>query len=615
MQFASRVVACSLFLTASMAWSQNIDQRPGPGQDLYEAQCASCHEGSPSATQRAPSRAAISGMSARAIVDALENGKMREQGAALSEEQRRLVAEWWAGAPLAPVVLPASAFCNVPPAPEGEIAWSGWGGDLQGTGFRSHEQAGLAAAEVPELELKWAFGFPGAIQVRSKPAIVGDLLMIGSATGEVYALDSRSGCIHWVFRADAAVRSAVVLGRAPAGRLAAYFSDFRTNIYALDVRDGSLLWRTVAGSHVDASNTGSVVYHDGRLYVPLSSMEGLQARNPEYECCTSSGEVVALDAANGEILWRHRVVAEPALHVGENALGARSFGPSGAPVWSSPTVDARRGLLYLGTGENYSRPASATSDAVLALHLASGETAWRFQATADDTWNLACGFTTPENCPDPMGPDVDFGMAPLLLQRGDGREVLVVGQKSGVVFALDPDDRGAVLWQTRMGKGSALGGVHWGLASDGQRVFVPISDTPTGMLGIEPDVPPNPGVFALQLDNGEVAWRQPAPPDACAGKADCVAANSAAPTAIPGAVFAGGLDGVLRAYSTTDGQVLWAFDTARAFTTVNGVAARGGAIDGPGPVIANGMLYSQSGYGMFGQMPGNVLLAFGKKAP
>ena len=171
--------------------------------------------------------------------------------------------------------------------------------------------------------------------------------------------------------------------------------------------------------------------------------------------------------------------------------------------------------------------------------------------------------------------------------------------------------RAARLWQRKVGKGSALGGVHWGMASDGRLAFAPNSDSPNGMLGIEPDFPASPGVFALHMETGEVAWRTAPPEEACAGREGCFIANSAAPTAIPGVVFAGGLDGHLRAYSAVDGSIIWDFDTVRDFETVNGVQARGGAIDGPGPVIANGMVYSQSGYGSFGQMAGNVLLAFG----
>lgn len=604
-----------LLVTATLmpdwAKAQVFRQQPSAGKDLFDQHCASCHQGG--GDGRAPAHAAISGMSARAIMAALEDGVMREQGKALDDAQKRTVAEWWADAPLLQSDIAPAAMCQPGTDPgrnAADIAWTGWGGNPGATGFRDEKVAGLSADQVPSLTLKWAFGFPGAIQSRSKPAVVGGRLLVGSATGDVYALDATSGCVHWVFSADAAVRGGIQVGRSPAGKLAAWFVDFRTNVYALDVSDGSLLWRNRVAGDADNSNTGTVAYHDGRLFVPLSSMEVLTARNPEYECCQSSGAVVALDAGNGEELWRHRVIGEPPRPSGRNARGTVTHGPSGAPVWSSPTVDARRGRIYFGTGENYSHPASDSSDALIALDMKTGRLVWQFQATQDDTWNLACGFTTPENCPAPMGPDVDFGMAPILVTTPGGRDVLLAGQKSGVVWALDPDRDGARLWSTKIGKGSALGGIHWGMASDGRVVFAPNSDSPSGMMGIEPDHPASPGLFALDVSSGNVLWYSAPPDDACHARPGCVRALSAAPTAIPGVVFSGGLDGHLRAYSTDDGRVLWAFDTVRDFTTVNGVAARGGAIDGPGPVIANRMVYSHSGYGLFGQMPGNVLLAF-----
>jgi polyvinyl alcohol dehydrogenase (cytochrome) len=339
-------------------------------------------------------------------------------------------------------------------------------------------------------------------------------------------------------------------------------------------------------------------------------MEGATAMNPKHPCCTTSGEVVALSAATGEIAWRHRVVGDEARQVGVNAAGTPVFAPSGAPVWSSPTIDPARGRLYVGTGENFTRPATTTSDSVLALDLASGAFAWAHQGTADDAWNLACVSPHRENCPLPLGPDVDFGMAPIPVTREDGVTVLVAGQKSGDVWALDPQREGAVLWKTKVGKGGTFGGIHWGMASDARRVYVPISDSPAGMQGIEPDFPPAPGLHALDLADGRIVWSAAARAEACAGRERCVPGNSAAPTVAGDVVFAGSLDGHMRAYSTRDGAVLWDFDTVRDFATVNGVPARGGALDGPGPVVANGMLFVTSGYGLFGQMPGNVLLAF-----
>ncbi len=582
------------------------------GGTVYATVCVECHSGR--SEERAPGYTSLSGMSPRAVFTALDQGRMRVHGQDLTAEEKRAVAEFLTGAPLAETPMPEAAFCEASgeTAP-GTVYWSGHGGDLEATGFRTAAQAGLTADDVPNLTLKWAFGIPDGVQTRSKPAVVGDRVIVGSQYGEVYSLDLETGCIQWTFAAEAAIRGAVVIGEGPGGMQTAFFVDFRTGTYALDAATGKLLWTTRVGEHQDASNTGSPALHDGKVFVPVSSMEVVTAQDPEYPCCTSSGEVVAVDAMTGEVIWRHRVVPDEAVEVGANELGTPVFAPSGAPVWSSPTVDAQRGLVYVGTGENYTRPASATSDAILALDIDTGQLAWSMQGTADDAYNLACvAEENTQNCPTPMGPDVDFGMAPMLSTRPDGKEILVVGQKSGVVWALDPDANGEVLWATRVGKGSALGGIHWGMATDGSLAYATNNDHPGGFLGIEdPDLEPTPGVYALDLGSGEVMWSAPADPAVCGDREGCFAANSAAPTAIPGAVFAGSLDGHIRAYSTDDGSVIWEFDTAREIETVNGIPGKGGALDGPGPVVARGMLLVNSGYSLFNEMPGNVLLAFG----
>ncbi len=307
------------------------------------------------------------------------------------------------------------------------------------------------------------------------------------------------------------------------------------------------------------------------------------------------------------------MIPDFAEEAGRNAAGTQLYAPSGAPVWASPTLDLARGLVYFGTGENYTHPSTDSSDAILAIDMQTGEAAWSFQATEADAFTMACMTAeNRDNCPTPIGPDLDFGMAPILTKRADGKELLVVGQKSGVVWALDPDAAGTVVWSTRVGKGSALGGIHWGMATDGHLVYAANADRPGAVIvDVNPDRQLTPGLYALDLMTGDVVWSAGAPTDSCAGKPGCFAANSAAPTVIPGVVFAGGLNGHIRAHSTRDGSVMWDFDTARDFETVNGVPGRGGAIDGPGPVIAAGLVFVNSGYGVFGQMPGNVLLAFG----
>ncbi len=579
---------------------------------IFTASCASCHSDAQSG--RTPSRFSLSGLSPRAIVAALETGAMRAEGEALTREQHVAIAEYLTGRSHTRATFPEAAFCTVRgPAPldARTVVWMGYGGNLEGTGFQAGERAGLTAADVPNLRLRWAFGFPDAVQVRTKPTVVGSTVLVGGPFGEVVALDAASGCVRWTFEADAGIRGAILVAADARQRTVAYFVDFRTSAYALDVGTGTLLWKTRVGWHPENNTTGTPALHGGRLIVPISAMEVVTAQSPTYACCSASGAVAALDVTTGDVLWYHRVIAEDAREVGRTTVGTPILAPSGAPVWSSPTIDARRSLVYVGTGENYTRPATETSDAILALELETGALAWAFQGTPGDAFTMACGATRGPNCPDPPGPDLDFGMAPMLLTRADGTEILVAGQKSGVVWALDPDARGEVLWSTRIGKGGALGGIHWGMAADGRYAYATVADRADAVIvDVHPGHDPAPGLYALDLMTGAVAWSAPAPADACAGRRGCFVANSAAPSVIPGVVFAGGLDGHIRAHDADTGHLLWDVDTAREWPTVNGVPGRGGAIDGPGPVIAGGIVFVNSGYGSFGQMPGNVLLAF-----
>jgi len=614
------LVCVSLATSTLVAVSLREAQAPGPpaqgaaAAGIFESQCATCH--STEQNGRTPSRFSLSLLTPRAIVSALEGGVMRAEGAGLTREQRVAVAEFLTGRTMASDALPDLAYCaarGYAPLDAGAITWMGFGGSLDGRGFQPADRAGLDVADVPELTLRWAFAFPGATQVRTKPTVVGGLALVADQFGVVYALEAASGCIRWTFDADAGIRGAVLVGAGAGNGAVAYFVDFRTNAYALDVARGTLLWKTRVGWHPESAATGSPALHAGRLFVPISSMEVVTAQDPRVECCTSSGAVAALDVDTGDVAWYHRVIADDPQPAGGNPAGTRLWAPSGAPVWASPTIDVKRGLVYVGTGENYTRPTTTTSDAILALDITNGKLAWSFQGTPEDAFTMACGIggRNGPNCPDPPGPDLDFGMSPMLVTRPDGREILVVGQKSGVVWALDPDAGGKVLWSTRVGKGSALGGIHWGMATDGRLAYAANSDRAAVIVDVNPERRPTPGLYALDLMNGNVIWSAPAPTDACAGRQACFAANSAAPTAIPGVIFAGGLDGHIRAHAAADGRVLWDYDTAREFTTVNGVGGRGGAIDGPGPVVAGGLVFVNSGYGQFGQMPGNVLLAFG----
>jgi polyvinyl alcohol dehydrogenase (cytochrome) len=461
----------------------------------------------------------------------------------------------------------------------------------------------LTVADLPRLRLKWAFGFPDASSAWAPPTVSGGRVFVGSQNGTVYALSNSSGCVWWTFSAAGGVRTAVAVGASdPAtGRTALYFGDTAAQAYAIDADTGRQLWVRKVEEHPLARITGSPTLYQGRLYVPVSSYEESQGADARYACCTFRGSVVALDAATGAVAWKTYMIPEEPRPRGTSTAGVTLWGPSGSAIWSAPTVDPARGALYVATGNAYSGPAHPSSDAVVALDLSTGAIRWMRQATPGDVYLTGCRSGNP-NCPDRNGPDLDFGSPPMLARSAAGRDLLVIGQKSGIGFAMDPDKAGEIVWQYRAGQGGVLGGIEWGSAVDGERAYFAVSD----MLSPQPG-----GLHAVALATGERVWAAPPAAVKCAAGRGCNAAQSAAVTAIPGAVFSGSNDGALRAYSTADGSVVWEFDTNREFQSVNGVAARGASMIGPGPAIAGGMIYVNSGYGAFGGRPGNVLLAFG----
>jgi polyvinyl alcohol dehydrogenase (cytochrome) len=572
------------------------------GKKIFFTHCYNCHKDS--AAGLAPGYSALTTMTANSILASLNTGKMQQQAAHLTEGERKAVAQFITNSKLTTTTLPKTAFTPFTIATTATpFDHSGWGNNLPGTGFRNPAQAGISVNNVDSLQLKWAFAFPGVSLMRTKPAVVGDWLLVNGQLGDVYALNRNTGKVGWQFAANAAVRGAISVVRS-GNAITAYFADNSTNVYALNVKTGKLIWRQRAGFDPQSSNTGSVVVYNGVIYVPISSLEVASAAYGSYNCCFSSGGVVAMDARTGKRIWMYRIVPKASL-IGKNKKGRPMYGPSGAPVWCSPTIDAKRGLLYIGTGENYTHPTTNTSDAIQAIDLKTGKLKWNFQATAKDAYNSGCPFLN--NCPDSAGPDLDFGMAPILVKRKDGKEILVAGQKSGVVHALSPDN-GRLLWQTRIGKGGMLGGIHWGMATDGNYVYAANSDLIFAVDRRDSTLQPSPGLYALDLHTGKVVWKTPAPD--CAGKTGCMTGNSAAPVVAHDLVWAGGLDGHIRAYAAADGKIVWDYNTVKEYETVNGVKGNGGAIDGPPPVISNGMLFVNSGYGLFGQSPGNVLLAF-----
>ncbi len=574
------------------------------GESVYQKRCASCHD---QVTERVPTRAALQKLSVARILRTLDFGVMMSVAYPLRREEREAVAAYL-GVPGGDRPPVPEAFCadrrvNLagPPQPQ----WNGWSASPGNTRYQPAAAAGLSLDQVPRLKLKWAFGFDGDVTAFAQPAVLGKYLFVGSAGGRIYALSAVTGCIHWYFEAGGPVRSAIVA--VPTGRQhALFFSDQTGWAYSLEAETGRLRWKKKIEEHEATRLTAAPVVYQDVVFFGAASWEETRSTNPEYECCTFRGSLSALRIKDGSLLWKTYTIPEPAKPTGTSKAGTRQWGPSGAGVWGSPTLDPKRGVIYITTGDNYSSPATTTSDAVMALDLKTGKILWSKQTFPNDAYNSACGGGGP-NCPPEKGPDFDFGSSVLVEKQADGRELLFAGQKSGVVYALDPDRKGEILWQTRVGKGSAAGGVQWGMASDGQRIYAAVSDTARVRGQLDPKA--GGGLTALRPGDGEKLWY--AAPSPCEPpKPGCSPAQSAALTVIPSVVFSGSLDGHLRAYSAEDATILWDVDTAHEYQTVNGVKGYGGSLDGPGAVVASGMLFVNSGYPRFGGMPGNVLLAF-----
>ena len=580
---------------------------------LYARDCARCHDVA-SPDIRAPGPDAMKAMTTEGIVRALESGSMTPLARNLSAQERVAVAAWLTGKPVVSEPVANGGRCPyVVPAfvrPFDRPGWNGWGADLANTRSQPASAAGITVDNVSRLKLKWAFGFAGAISANAQPTVVGGRVFVGGGDRKVHALDARTGCVIWEFATDAPVRTAIMIGRADVQeQYVAYFGDVRANAYAVDAATGGLLWKLKLDEHPAARVTGAPTLYGGIVYVPVSSIEEATGASGDYQCCSFRGSVVALDARTGARVWKTFTIPEQPRPTKKNPVGTQLFGPSGAAAWSAPTVDVERNALYLATGNSYSNPPADTSDAVIALDLNTGQMLWHRQLTANDAYIVGCPTGRSINCPDDHGPDHDFGQSPILVRLANGKRTLAIAQKSGVAYALDPDHDGEILWLTRVGKGGTLGGSQWGSAADHDRIYIAVSDVrfrAGGRLLLDPQA--GGGLFGLDLASGKVSLT--IPPSSCGERTQCSPAQSAAVTMAPGVVFSGGVSGYLRAYATANGAMLWEIDTARDYATVNGVTAHGGAMDGPGPTIADGMLFVNSGYALWGGRPGNVLLAF-----
>ncbi len=592
-----------LCLFASIASAQRTDA-------MFEQNCASCHESGPAAkAAKAPDRAALGKLTSDAIYASMVTGSMKARAQSLNDVQMRRLAEYLGGMRKIGAAESGDAsrmpnHCPANPA-LGDItsgpSWNGWSTDSSNARFQSAANAGISPADAPKLKLKWSFGLPNATHVYAQPSVVAGRVFVASDSGYVYSLDAKTGCVYWSYLADGAVRTAITVAQPKGGEPAAFFGDLKGNVYAVNAHTGAKLWQVQVEDHPLTRLTGAPKLYENRLYVPVASAEEGTAAEPHYPCCSFRGSVVALDTATGKQVWKTYMIPDKPKVVKKSSNGTELWGPSGSGVWDSPTIDPKRKALYVATGDAYTSPAAKSSDAIVALDLATGKLLWQVQDLTGDAWIVGCPedpAKRPENCPADVGPDHDFGASPILKELPNGKRLLIVGQKSGMVWAHDPDNKGAVVWKapTASELAPATGQIVWGGAADDRAAYFGLH---TG------------GIVALQLDNGERRWFTKLDPAPALSR---LAGQDGALSTIPGIVFSGGWDGVLRVLSTDNGRVLWEHNTVQDYKTVNGVPAKGGSMVSAGPTVAGGMVFAASGYPGLGAgtgLPGNVLLAFG----
>ncbi|MEJ0098229.1 MAG: PQQ-binding-like beta-propeller repeat protein [Pseudomonadota bacterium] len=579
------------------------------GYGILQQKCLSCH--GKAQYPKAPPPSVLYEYTPERIYEALTHGVMASViGNQLSDGEKVAVAETitqkrmgTAGSGEASSM--ANRCSSNPALPTQRPGWSGMGANLSNTRFQSAASAGLSAEQVPQLKLKWAFGLPNSTSAYSQPAVMFGRVYVGADTGYVYSLDAATGCVYWSFNAGHAVRTAMSIGavkvRGSSG-YALFFGDRQGNVYATDARTGKKLWAAKPEKEFTARVTAAPTYHEGRLYVPISSYEEFSASTDTWECCRSLGGVAALDANTGKTRWLRHVTPELPKPTHRNSQGVQQWGPAGGAVWNSPTVDPARHAVYFGTGDATTYPAIDTSDSVMAVDMDTGKVLWTYQVFKGDSFLIGCNPPGKENCPKSVGPDWDIPASPVLKTLSDGSTRIIVVTKPGDVLALDPDNKGEPVWRVNATApvfGNRLPnpgerappGFLWGIAVGDDAMYFGLTRG---------------GMGAIDLKSGQRLWLNPLESQNGAG-------YGSATSAFPGVALQGSSDGRLQAVSTTDGKLLWSYETKRDFDTVNGVKAHGGSINAQGPVVADGMVLVGSGFAVVGGTPGNVLVAFSVK--
>ena len=588
-----------------------IDPASHPGNQLYQENCAICHDGT---IEKAPAANWLEMLIPQALLRTINEGIMSEQASHLSEEEKIQIVEYIVRQDRKDFPEEAELnYCsqskmnfNLMESPEPY----GWGYNT--SRFIPKKSGGIDSKNIKNLKLKWAFGFPYSQRARSQPLFAMGSIFVGSQSGDIYALDVETGCVKWNFSASGEVRTGIIMdqwknGKEPNKRPYIYFGDILANEYALDAQTGELIWKIKSDDHPNATRTATSAKFEDILFIPISGLEVIPAFDDAYECCTFRGGLLAVEARTGKTLWKQHSIPIPAKYSGKTSVGTRMFGPSGAPIWTSPNVDKKRRYVYIGTGENYSTPADDSSDAIIAYNIDTGEEVWRRQTLAGDAWNLACMGKGLPNCPKEFGPDMDYSASSIMIDLGD-RDILVAGQKSGSVYGLNPDT-GEIIWSTVISGGGTQGGIHFGMAADGKTIYVPINDMKNTHDG---KVWQNrkPGMHSIDAETGNILWSTITDKECKEVDFNCDPGVSAAVTAIPGAVVVGHLDGNIRIFDKKNGNILWTYNTLRDFDSISGTPASGGSFSGSGPSIRNGYMAINSGYGIYNHMPGNALLLF-----
>lgn len=593
-----------------------------PGAGVYQKACAACHDNP--GTTRAATLASIRTMAPARLREVMApGGIMAPMAAALSDKEKTDLVTWLTAGQAAAAATWTDALMCAPDkravSASAQIVNAGFGIDADQTRSLSASEAGLSKAQLANLEVAWSIAFPGQ-GGGTGASVLSDGTLFTTGGQKLIAIDAQSGCVKWSYAASS--RNTPAIGEIGGKKVVAI--SVGRDIHVVDAGTGAPVWKA-SGQPVDGSGgqiRGGVIFAKDKVIVPLSASGVASGMNPRAECCSGHGSVVALNAADGTHAWEYHTMPEPTYNGQVNSLGVKQKGPSGAPIWSVPVYDAKRNNIIVTTGENTSHPGTDTSDAIIALNADTGKVSWQYQAMAADVWNMACDVGTGQNGPNcPVlfggdGRDYDFG-AGAVVASVNGKDVVLAGQKSGHAWALDANT-GKVLWSHRIGEGTALGGVHWGITADAGKVYIPINDP---IISPDPKFVSKAGVYAFDIATGRPSWSYAAQPNCTGSRATDVASCStkygfsAAPLVVDGALVGATLGGEVIILDGADGRVINRLDTIGPKTPLNkDVAGKGGSIDAHGLSAGAGMLFVNSGYGSFGQTPGNVLIAYRPKS-